>query len=50
LFVGEYQQIYGGNEIIQKSSFVKRIHNYLIINYFDIIAVKSVLRGHNWDK
>ena len=29
LFVREYLQIYGGNEIIQKSSFLKRLQNYL---------------------
>ena len=35
LFVREYLQIYGGNEIIQKSSFLQIIH--LIMNYFNII-------------
>jgi len=29
LFVREYLQIYGGNETIQKSSFLKRLKNYL---------------------
>jgi hypothetical protein len=29
LFVREYLQIYGENEIIQKSSFLKRLQNYL---------------------
>ena len=29
LFVREYLQIYRGNEIIQKSSFLKRLQNYL---------------------
>jgi hypothetical protein len=29
LFVREYLQIYRGNEIIQKSSFLKRLKNYL---------------------
>ena len=29
LFVREYLQIYGGNEIIQKSSFLKRLQNSL---------------------
>jgi hypothetical protein len=29
LFVREYHQIYRGNEIIQKSSFLKRLKNYL---------------------
>jgi hypothetical protein len=28
LFVREYLQIYGGNETIQKSSFLKRLKNY----------------------
>ena len=35
LFVREYLQIYGENEIIQKSSFLQIIH--LIMNYFNII-------------
>jgi hypothetical protein len=35
LFVREYLQIYGENEIIQKSSFLEIIH--LIMNYFNII-------------
>jgi hypothetical protein len=29
LFVREYLQIYGGNELNQKSSFLKRLQNYL---------------------
>ena len=29
LFVREYLQIYRGNEIMQKSSFLKRLQNYL---------------------
>ena len=29
LFVREYLQIYGGNETNQKSSFLKRLKNYL---------------------
>lgn len=29
MFTGEYIQIQGGYEIIQKSSFIKRIQNYL---------------------
>jgi hypothetical protein len=29
LFASEYLQIYRGNEIIQKSSFLKRLQNYL---------------------
>ena len=29
LFVREYLQIYRGNEIIQKSSFLKRLQNFL---------------------
>ena len=29
LFVREYLQIYRGNEMIQKSSFLKRLKNYL---------------------
>jgi hypothetical protein len=43
--VREYQQIYGGNEIIQKSSFVNRIHNYLIINYFHISSQICIKRS-----
>jgi hypothetical protein len=44
LFVREYLQIYGENEIILKSSFLQIIH--LIMNYFNIILSLTSLYLH----
>jgi hypothetical protein len=51
LFVREYLQIYGGNETIQKSSFLNKLfcNNkelfviYLNMNYFNIIVSQMSL-------